>query len=145
MNSAYADTSLIASMLLPGRRRALAAAAATEAGGPLPLTAFARMELTNVLRLAVFRGEVVRGAIEAVEAVLAAQELRGLFTAVDFPAGALERAGELVRRHTLTTGARALDILHVASALELDARLFLTFDRRQADLARAAGLLVGPV
>jgi predicted nucleic acid-binding protein len=37
-------------------------------------------------------------------------------------------------------GARALDILHVAVALELQAASFFTFDRRQARLARSEGL-----
>jgi hypothetical protein len=33
-----------------------------------------------------------------------------------------------------------LDVLHVASALELGFRNFLTFDLRQQNLARAVGL-----
>jgi predicted nucleic acid-binding protein len=37
-------------------------------------------------------------------------------------------------------GNRTLDTLHVASALELKAERFWTFDDRQAKLARAAGL-----
>jgi hypothetical protein len=41
-------------------------------------------------------------------------------------------------------GGSALDILHVACALILRADTFLTFDKRQAKLARAAGLSVAP-
>lgn len=37
---------------------------------------------------------------------------------------------------------RSLDILHVALALEMGATEFCTFDRRQAALAAAAGLVV---
>jgi predicted nucleic acid-binding protein len=33
-----------------------------------------------------------------------------------------------------------MDLLHVAAALELDAELFLTFDNRQFQTAKAAGL-----
>ena len=36
-----------------------------------------------------------------------------------------------------------LDTLHVASALQLGAERFFTFDERQANLARAVGLKVG--
>ena len=41
---------------------------------------------------------------------------------------------------TPTLGTRSLDVLHVACALELKLRHFLTFDTRQRQLAVAAGL-----
>ena len=53
---------------------------------------------------------------------------------------ALNRAAELSRTHSPAVGARALDVLHVACALELGLRHLLTFDDRQAKLAGAAGL-----
>jgi predicted nucleic acid-binding protein len=46
----------------------------------------------------------------------------------------------LSREHTITLGTRALDVLHVASALELGVRSFVTYDTRQAALAKAVGL-----
>jgi predicted nucleic acid-binding protein len=52
------------------------------------------------------------------------------------------RARELARRHAPALGCRALDALHVASALTLAADNFYTFDRDQAKLARAVGLRV---
>ena len=53
---------------------------------------------------------------------------------------ALDRTAELSRTHTAKLGTRALDVLHVASALELGARTFVTYDTRQAALAKAVGL-----
>jgi predicted nucleic acid-binding protein len=53
---------------------------------------------------------------------------------------ALQRAADLSRRHTAVLGCRSLDVLHVASALELKAKHFLTFDRRQQRLAQATGM-----
>jgi hypothetical protein len=50
------------------------------------------------------------------------------------------RAEHLARRHAAVIGARTLDILHVAAALALGATRFVTNDRRQASLARAARL-----
>lgn len=44
--------------------------------------------------------------------------------------------------HTERIGARAIDLLHVATALTLQAELFLTTDARQAQLAKAEGLKV---
>jgi predicted nucleic acid-binding protein len=37
-------------------------------------------------------------------------------------------------------GCRSLDIIHVASAVELERKTFLAFDERQRKLARAVGL-----
>ena len=46
---------------------------------------------------------------------------------------------------TSTIGCRSLAVLHVASAIELQLKHFATFDVRQQQLARAAGLkLVTP-
>jgi predicted nucleic acid-binding protein len=48
----------------------------------------------------------------------------------------------MARRQTPQSGTHTLDILHVASALELKAEMFYTFDRNQEKLAKAEGLLV---
>lgn len=53
-------------------------------------------------------------------------------------------AARLSQHHTVTCTYGALDILHVATALELGATTFLSFDHRQSELARAEGLLVEP-
>jgi predicted nucleic acid-binding protein len=52
----------------------------------------------------------------------------------------MRREREISRVYTLSLGCRSLDVLHVATALELGVRAFVTFDRRQAQLARAVGL-----
>lgn len=53
--------------------------------------------------------------------------------------GAAERLSEL---YTDANGHRAMDILHVATAIELGAKEFLTFDANQKKLAGAEGLQV---
>lgn len=67
----------------------------------------------------------------------------GLFTVtpVDWPA-VHQRAEALSHAHTLSAGHRLADILHVATALHLGVREFLTFDRNQKKLAEAEGLVV---
>ena len=55
---------------------------------------------------------------------------------------ALNRAAELSLTHTAKLGTRSLDVLHVACALELKARYFLTFDERQKNLSSAVGLKI---
>jgi predicted nucleic acid-binding protein len=55
---------------------------------------------------------------------------------------ALERARQLSTAHTDRLGTRAIDLLHVACALLLECEVFLTFDERQAELAKSEGLKV---
>ena len=52
---------------------------------------------------------------------------------------AAERLSEL---YTEANGHRSMDILHVATAIELGAKVFLTFDGNQRMLAEAEGLTV---
>ena len=54
------------------------------------------------------------------------------------------RAEDLSRRHTAAGGHRSLDVLHVATALHLKAREFLTFDANQRKLVAGEGLKVKP-
>lgn len=46
--------------------------------------------------------------------------------------------------HTQKRGVRGIDLLHAGIALAMRATEFLTLDRRQAELAEAAGLGVKP-
>jgi len=59
-------------------------------------------------------------------------------------ANVVSKAEQLSAQHTSKDGHRGFDILHVATALELGAEAFLTFDARQSALAKAAGLKVKP-
>ena len=61
----------------------------------------------------------------------------------DWPA--VHRLAEtLSKRHTVARGHRSFDVLHVATALHLGAREFLTFDANQRKLATAEKLKVKP-
>jgi hypothetical protein len=66
----------------------------------------------------------------------------GLIVLSPFPIAAWQEARRISAAHTPSIGARSLDILQVAAALMLGARLFLTFDRVQRKLAAAVGLHV---
>jgi hypothetical protein len=54
----------------------------------------------------------------------------------------LVRAAQLSSKWTARLGWRSLNIIHVASAITLQANVFHTFDDRQRRLAAAAGLKV---
>ena len=55
-----------------------------------------------------------------------------------------QKADELSARHTIKAGHRAFDVLHVATALRLEAKEFLTFNANQRKLAAGEGLRVKP-
>ncbi len=61
---------------------------------------------------------------------------------VSVPEMAFERCIQLAQQHVSRLLSRTLDTLHIASALELGAERFWTFDERQAKLAQAVGLKV---
>lgn len=68
---------------------------------------------------------------------------RGIWLPTSFDMSAvLGIATELSEKHTAAFGDRSFDILHVATALHLGAREFLTFDAPQRRLAEAEGLIV---
>ncbi len=105
------------------------------------LTSRQRCELNNAVRLSVWRGNcsepVAKAALEKVEADLKAGNLKEMPLAWPVVLAIADALGE---RHTSALGVRTLDLLHVAAAVSLKAKAFLTFDGRQFALARAAGL-----
>ena len=69
------------------------------------------------------------------------QHLDGkVWVEVALPENAFGHCIQLARRHGAKLGLRTLDTLHVATALELKAERFWTFDERQMKLAAAEAL-----
>lgn len=110
-------------------------------GAPLLVTHHGRLELINGIGLAAYRGMITDETHEAALAALDDDLAQGRYKQADLLWRAtLKRAGDLSREHTHAMGCRSLDVLHVASAIELGLRVFVTFDVRQQELARSAGL-----
>ncbi len=111
--------------------------------GALPVTHHGRAEVTNAICLAAFRGELNESeCTEALAELEADFEAWHLVQTDLLWRAALQRAAVLSRTHTAILGTRAADVLHVACALELKLKHFLTFDERQRKLAVAAGLKI---
>ena len=137
----YADTSFLVATYSPEAGSPKAIACLQRLRGPLPFTPFHRHELRNGLRLRVFRREItVEQRKEAFRAIESDLE-ENILTHTPLPwTDTFREAETLAASHTETMGVRSFDLLHVGLALALGATDFLTFDARQAALAKAAGL-----
>jgi predicted nucleic acid-binding protein len=109
--------------------------------GPLLVTHHGRVEIINGICLAAFREYVSPEAMADALASFEEDFAEGRYLQADLLwRAALQRAANLSRKYTPEFGCRSLDVLHVASALELGLKNFFTFDRRQQRLAEAVGL-----
>jgi len=137
----YADPSALLKLYIHHPESAQMSAWRARVKGALAMTHHGRVEIINGICLATFRRYI---SVEAMNDALASLEedfAEGRYIQADLMwRAALKRAGDLSRKHTPTLGCRSLDVLHVASALELELKNFLTFDRRQQKLARTVGL-----
>ena len=137
----YADTSFLFSLVLHDANTAAAVAHLRRHAAGLGLTSWQRYELRNAVRLAVWRRNCDASAAKrALEKITADLEVGNLIeTPLVWP-DVLMIADELSEKHTATLGVRSLDLLHVAAAVSLGAKTFITCDTRQLALARAADL-----
>lgn len=139
--SVYADTSFLVAAYTPEAGSVKALGWLQRSREALPFTPFHRHELRNGIRLRVFRGEITaeqrRMAFESIDSDLADNILA--HTPIPWT-DTFQEAERLATAHTETLGVRSFDLLHVSLAVVLNASDFLTFDQRQASLAKAAGL-----
>lgn len=142
---AYADTSFLVRIYTPHADSQKALTWMQRATEPLPFTPFHRHELRNGIRLRVFRGEITVEQRKAAFREMDSDLEENILTHTTIPwADTFREAENLAGNHTETLGVRSFDLLHVSLALTLGATEFLTFDMRQAALAKAAGLKVKP-
>ena len=138
---AYADAGFLCSLYALDGHTARAAARMKRQALPLPHTWLHQLELRNALRLRVFRGEITASQRDASLNMILADLAGGVLAAASPALAAIMTEAErLSALHTETLGTRSLDVLHVAAALVLGLKELLTFDARQAALARASGL-----
>lgn len=139
----YADPSALLKLYLHETQSQAMATWRTKISGPLAVTAHGRVEMINGLALASHRGFLPNDAFHAALAALDEDFEQGRYAPADLLwRTVLKRAADLSRELTPKLGTRSLDVLHVASALELGMKRFVTFDERQGRLAAATGLKV---
>jgi predicted nucleic acid-binding protein len=109
----------------------------------LTITSLNEYELGNALRLSEFRKVIEPGEAARFLAEFEADRASGrLHLQVCNLAEVVDEGKRLSATHTIAGGHRGFDVLHVASALVVGARQFLTFDGNQKTLAEAEGLAV---
>lgn len=137
----YIDTSFLVSLYITDSHSS--SAQEMLASGPqLALTPLHRAEWVHAVEQHVFRRELSLREARQVYTEFEGDQAAGLWPSTDLPPSAFELCLELARRHGARLGIRTLDSLHVATAIELRANQFWTFDQRQSKLAAAEGLKV---
>lgn len=148
---AYPDTSFLCAFYVKQSNSPAAAAHAATMKEPLHIAAFLAYEFRQSLRFQVWRHSAnPREGLALVDAQAALSQF-----SADLASGVgvlepcslqdvLRRAEDLSNSHTIAGGHRSFDVLHVATALHLQAREFLTFDTKQSKLAASEGLTVKP-
>lgn len=140
---AYADTSFLVRLYLTQSDSQKALAFMRNFRDPLPFTPLHRHELRNALRLAVFRNEIDAERRKAAFLDVESDLQDGILAHVSISwTNALREAEQVGNDHTETTGVRGADLLHLGVARSLGMNRFLTFDSRQAELARTLGFIV---
>jgi predicted nucleic acid-binding protein len=111
----------------------------------LTIHAVSDFEITNALRLLVFRGKITVTQRETwLETYRADLRCGALIVEPVSLSSVFEVAEEVSAKYTEITGNRAYDILQVAAAKLLGVTDFWSFDGKQRALAQAEGLKVGP-
>ena len=118
----------------------------TEIELPLPFTHLHEVEVPNAIRLKRFRREITvveeQAAFRMLKADLASGRLQ---KSAEYDLSLLfRRAEKLSERHAATIGVRSMDLLHVAAALEIGCKQFVSLDVRQRKAAEKEGLRLIP-
>ena len=139
----YVDTSVIVKLYI---REELSRAASNwikTNNEAIPLTGFHELEFTNAVQLKRFRSEATEDEAFVITTRFKEHENKGIFYRPQLDWSEIfNYAVDLSEEHTAMTGARSLDILHIAAALSIKADKFLTADGRQTEVARLAGLKI---
>jgi predicted nucleic acid-binding protein len=138
----YADTSFLFSLFVPDVHSSAAAAKMKLFQPSLFTSDFGEFEFTNAISWRVFRKQFLLSEHQAVIDWFNRDVQTGTIRIVPLPTAAFAHAKQIALNHSPNLGTRALDVLHVASAIVLNADTFYTFDGKQAKLASTLGLRV---
>jgi predicted nucleic acid-binding protein len=140
-SSIYADSSALIKLYFTEHDSKAVADLIIGLQEPLPFSHLHELEIKNGLRLKVFRGEASQKSADSAIRLIEQDYSAGVLQRPDLNWFDVFRKAEALSQHlSARAGSRSLDLLHVASAILLEKKDFLTFDDRQAELVRKAGL-----
>lgn len=144
---AFPDTSFLCSIYRTQAFSAQADRIFAEIPKPLPISSLLLFEFRQSVRLQVFlhtkdrKKGFTKEEGEAMLRDLRADLASGMFAVVPVDWTEVHSLAEMLSaKHTESAGHRFADLLHVATALQLGAEKFLTFDANQRAIARAEGM-----
>lgn len=138
----YLDTSAFLKLyVLESGSEAVQQAVASQSQ-PLPVCEIQEMEVNNALQLKVFWKELTQAEVDHQLVLFAQRKQRGFYYTPEVRRAQLMDDFRGLAAMTPELGCRTMDILHVAYARQLAVTHFLTFDKRQEQLALRAGLSV---
>jgi len=139
----YVDTSVIVKLYIKEEHSRYTSNWLKKNNEAIPLTSFHELELINAIHLKQFRTEITLDESRLIISRLEEHEISGVYYRPQLDWSAIFiHAIDLSKKHSASIGSRSLDILHVASALLINADRFLTLDDRQTKLATLAGLKI---
>jgi predicted nucleic acid-binding protein len=148
---AYPDTSFLCGLYVPQSTSAAAIAHYQRMKEPLHVSALLLYEFRQSVRFQIFRhhrdaaqGYARRTGMAALAQLQANLDAGALVIVPVEWADVIGTAERISAQHTASSGHRAVDVLHVATALHLEVRELLSFDVNQRTLAEAEGLSAKP-
>lgn len=143
MSFVYFDTGLLAKLYCAEVESPRAVEIVRRFSPPYPITHWHDIEITNAMRLKVFRKEMTEKELDDGLANLRADIANGVFVRPSYDLESVFRTAEgLSAKFTASLGCRSLDVMHVGVAVVIGAKYFITFDVRQGKLAKKAGLSI---
>ena len=137
----YVDTSVIVKLYIKEEYSQESSNWLKENNEAIPLTSFHELELINAIHLKQFRAEITSDETRLLLSRFEEHEKSGIYYRPQLDwSDIFINAIDLSKKHSASIGSRSLDILHVASALSINADRFLTLDDRQTRLAALTGL-----
>ena len=142
---AYADSSVLVSLYVPEPHRTEEAIAYMERHREaLPFTPQHRLEVRNAIRSLVWSKRITTvdrtRAFREIESDLDA-EVFLTHAPLDYT-NTYRRAERIGSAHNESIGCRSADLFHVAAAIELGFKHFVSFDAKQLQIAKAAGFTI---
>jgi predicted nucleic acid-binding protein len=111
---------------------------------PIPIWELLEAELLNTFKLKVFWGDITDVESSGLERQLETHKQQGIYHRTSIDWQYLMNTFIRLSASTAEIGCRAMDIFHVAFALQIGASTFASFDKRQRALAKKEGLKLFP-